>query len=507
MNTTSQPRHSKHLSQPAAPTVTRRCGVVLAGLALASAAVVQGQEFVLETAAVVKGVNVNAVDVVGNTAYTVAGDYLTLIDVTDRHHPTIRSKVVMPGVGADIQVVGSHAFVAASSYGFQVFDVSNPANPIFVTRLDTVDANTVQVSGTRAYLADGGGGVRVVDVSNPIQPAPTGFLDLANHTAAGLTVSNQRAYVAYLTRGLGVLDVSNPSAPQWLGGYALPKSAQHVQVRPPFAYVAVDGLGLEVLNIADPARIELLGAAAGTDARRVELSGDHAYLADGVNGLRVIDIRDPRNLRQVASVPTERPLLDVRVANQAVYLSVGSAGMVILEQIVAPEITSNPQGVAVMEGSPVTFSVEATGSPTPAMQWQVSVNGGATWQDLGEDNVVKGSSTRELKIASVPAGWTGAQFRATARNKKGSVNSLPATLTVQPISPPNQPELGPVAMFAGFELRGEVGKHYRIDASTNPGGGEWNQVETVVLEKPAQLWIDRSSRAGAGKFYRAVTVE
>ncbi len=480
---------------------------MLAGLALASAAPAQSQEFVLETAAIVNGVNVNAVDVVGNTAYAVAGDFLTLVDVTDRHHPVIRSKVAMPGVGSDIQVLGGHAFVAASTYGLQVFDVSNPLNPILVTRLDTSDANTVQVTGNHVYIADSAGGVRVVDVANPIQPSSIGFFDLANFKAAGLAMASQRAYVAYETRGLGVLDVSNSSAPQWLGGIDLPKSAKHVQVRPPFAYVAVDGLGLEVLNVSDPKRMELLGSAAGTDARRVELNGDHAYLADGVNGLRVIDIRDPRNLKQVALVPTERAALDARVVDQAVYLSVGAAGMVILEQVTAPEITSNPRSVTVDEGAAVTFAVEASGSPVPAMQWQFSVDNGVSWQDLGEDALASGSTTRQLKIASAPAGWTGAQFRATARNKKGSASSLPATLTVQALSRQGQPELGPVAMFAGFEVRGEVGSQYRIEASTNPGGGEWIPVETVVMEKPAQLWIDRSGRVGAGKFYRAVTVQ
>src|SRR5262249_4264293 len=41
----------------------------------------------------------------------------------------------------------------------------------------------------------------------------------------------------------------------------------------------------------------------------------------------------------------------------------------------APTVTTNPHSQTVTDGQNVTFTVAATGSPTPTVQWQVSTDG------------------------------------------------------------------------------------------------------------------------------------
>ena len=77
--------------------------------------------------------------------------------------PEIVGSVDTPGDAKDVHVSGSHAYVADNmadgSYGLQVIDVSDPANPVIAGSVDTPGAGHgpkggVHVSGSNAYVAD-----------------------------------------------------------------------------------------------------------------------------------------------------------------------------------------------------------------------------------------------------------------------------------------------------------------------------------------------------------------
>ena len=48
----------------------------------------------------------------------------------------------------------------------------------------------------------------------------------------------------------------------------------------------------------------------------------------------------------------------------------------------APVVTTQPKSQTYASGVEVTFTAAASGSPTPTVQWQYSVNGGSTWTNL-----------------------------------------------------------------------------------------------------------------------------
>ena len=50
----------------------------------------------------------------------------------------------------------------------------------------------------------------------------------------------------------------------------------------------------------------------------------------------------------------------------------------------APVVTTQPLSQNYTSGSSVTFTAAASGTPTPTVQWQYSINNGSTWsQPLG----------------------------------------------------------------------------------------------------------------------------
>jgi hypothetical protein len=99
----------------------------------------------------------------------------------------------------------------------------------------------------------------------------------------------------------------------------------------------------------------------------------------------------------------------------------------------APIITGNPSNQAVTAGQSVSFTASASGTPTPAVQWQVSTDGGNTWSNLS------GATSTTLTLNNVTPAMSGTKYEAVFTNSAGSVVTSAATLTVQEALPPPLP--------------------------------------------------------------------
>ena len=83
-----------------------------------------------------------------------------------------------------------------------------------------------------------------------------------------------------------------------------------------------------------------------------------------------------------------------------------------------PEFTSPTQDVSrVVESNDyMTLTVDVTGTPAPALQWQVSRDGGKTWENIE-------GATEATYQAILPLSLHGAKFRCAATNKDGTTYS------------------------------------------------------------------------------------
>ncbi|MEP7116740.1 MAG: hypothetical protein ABI880_04120 [Acidobacteriota bacterium] len=110
------------------------------------------------------------------------------------------------------------------------------------------------------------------------------------------------------------------------------------------------------------------------------------------------------------------------------------ATLTVTVAIVTASIQTEPQNVAVTEGTDASFTVGAGGT-APTLRWQVSPDG-TTWAD------VPGASSSTLLLAAVALADNGKQYRAIASNSAGSATSRAAALAVTPrSSPPPTPTL------------------------------------------------------------------
>jgi hypothetical protein len=150
-----------------------------------------------------------------------------------------------------VQIVGNYAYVADSSKGLQIRDISNPAAPTLKGNYNTSgSAVGVQVVGNYAYVADGGSGLQIIDISNPLTPTLKGNYDTSS-SALGVQVVGNYAYVADWTSGLQIIDISNPLTPTLKGNYNTSGFAKGVQVVGNYAYVADYDGGLKIIDVSE----------------------------------------------------------------------------------------------------------------------------------------------------------------------------------------------------------------------------------------------------------------
>jgi hypothetical protein len=104
--------------------------------------------------------------------------------------------------------------------------------------------------------------------------------------------------------------------------------------------------------------------------------------------------------------------------------SVATSAAVLTVQTV-PLVTTNPSSQTVTAGQTATLTADASGNPTPTVQWQVSSDGGESFSNL----FLALSTT--LTLSNVQYSQNGYLYRAIFTNSVGTATTTAATLTVQ----------------------------------------------------------------------------
>ena len=173
-------------------------------------------------------------------------------------------------------------------------------------------------------------------------------------------------------------------------------------------------------------------------------------------------------------IPKDAEVVTVTVGGNKYYPK--SDGSMTIGDV--PEFTSPTEDVSrVVEiGEYMTLTVEVTGTPAPALQWQVSRDGGKTWENIE-------GATEATYQALLPLSLHGAKFRCAATNKDGTTYSHTFT-----------------AYYCPAYLRGA--------ASPMRGNGDFIQGETATItagfydDNNNNIWHPVSALPGVTAEYR-----
>jgi hypothetical protein len=178
---------------------------------------------------------------------------------------------------------------------------------------------------------------------------------------------------------------------------------------------------------------------------------------------------------------------------------------------VAPSFTTNPTDVAVTEPATASFTVAATGTPAPTLQWQVSTDGGSTWANVTTGS---GATSATYTTAATAIGMNGWRYRALATSSAGTTPSNAARLTVNAMpSPPTftqHPSNATVASqtSATFTVvtNATPTPTYQWQRQAPGGGGFLNITGATAASytTPAVFFLDDDDVTDSGAQYRVV---
>lgn len=275
-----------------------------------------------------------------------------------------------------------------------IFDISNPANPTYVGGADSLNSGvgvgetfyTVSVSGRYAYIGKGGNNgtcsattrdgceLQIYDISNPTNPLYVNGVDSNNATGTGnssmffVAASGRYVYIGRQAAGgtcsssvstgcdLQIYDVSSPTNPTYSGGAdsggSATRSISGVYISGRYAYFTRDGdsgtcsssvqtgCELQIFDISNPASPTYVGGADGTNAgtgadnfSTIYVAGRYAYVGKVNNAgtcstgtrdgceLMVFDISAVSNPVFVTGSDTGNDLNNLSVAGRYTYVA------------------------------------------------------------------------------------------------------------------------------------------------------------------------------------------
>ncbi|MBE6395751.1 MAG: hypothetical protein E7046_01950 [Lentisphaerae bacterium] len=229
--------------------------------------------------------------------------------------------------------------------GMDIFDISNPAKPKHVSRIDfprfkprTNDYWTPRVSSGFAFCCDSHNGMFVVDVKNPHEPKvidrlciPQEGKNWPSAAISSVAVGNGCLYVSTKPCGLWVVPMegikpqevakglppadssSRDAYPTDLNSFYVyrpskPGQARTVCLRGNIAYAAFGDAGLHVLEVSAEHGFKKIGQLTG--GKRVTdccFAGERLVTAEGTDGWSVYDLDGPVGFREIARrMPQEK---------------------------------------------------------------------------------------------------------------------------------------------------------------------------------------------------------
>ena len=247
------------------------------------------------------------------------------------------------------------------------------------------------------------GGTSVVITGTNLTGATT--VAFGGTAATAFTVNSATQITATSPAGSGTVDVRVTTA----GGTSAPVAADQ------YAYVAaptVTALSPTSGTSTGGTSVVITGA---------NLSGATA-VTFGAAAAGAFTVNSPTQI--TATAPAGTGTVDVRVTTPGGTSATGAADQFTYVVLSAPTVTTQPVGQTVAVGATATFTAAASGSPAPTVQWQVSVDGGATFAD------VSGATSPAYTTPATTAADNGRRYRAVFTNSQGTATTAAATLTV-----------------------------------------------------------------------------
>lgn len=174
----------------------------------------------------------------------------------------------------------------------------------------------------------------MLDGSNPAALVEIGSYEPTGAHAGQVIVAGRVAFVADRYRGLELVDVADPARPGSLGRCDQPPYADALAVSGAYVYLAAGSYGMRVIDVRDTARPRQVSIYdTQSYATSVAVADGYAFVAttnppDARRGLHIVDVRNPRECKPVGRAELPGAFAEaVTVSDGRVTVAAGGAGV------------------------------------------------------------------------------------------------------------------------------------------------------------------------------------
>ena len=268
----------------------------------------------------------------GNLAYVASSSAgIRIVDISDLEHPSEIGYWNSTGSTSSISISGNLAFIADGNR-LQVVDVSDPTSPIPIGESANSYNYAVDVvsSNNYVYLAESGNGLHVFDVTNPALPLEVGLIRMPHGTCYGLTIEDSLVFLAYSDH-MSVIDVSDPISPIEIGSWPTAGNCRDVAVLGSKAFVA-DCSGIVILDITDPGNMSEIGRCSISGcANSVKIVGSSLYVCAIPDCVIIFDVLDSSNPEQLAQLEIPGRASDIFILDTIAFVAAADSGLHVLD--------------------------------------------------------------------------------------------------------------------------------------------------------------------------------
>jgi len=245
-------------------------------------------------------------------------------DVEDPVHPVLVKDIPGPNsTHRDIFVLGDHAYASSENAngGVQIFDISDPTDPVAVGAYTATVGQAHNLFGDPArnllYVVGGqsngaNGGLQILDATDPLNLVEIG--QWSNQYIHDISVEGTVVHANLINTGrFRLIDVSDSTDPKNLGSQFVDPTGNVHASWPLGDGVHVlmceetSGGHLKSLDVSNPSSISLVDSYnpfPTSSAHNVHVQGTRAYVSWYVEGLRILDVSNPAALTEIGFFDT-----------------------------------------------------------------------------------------------------------------------------------------------------------------------------------------------------------
>lgn len=284
--------------------------------------------------------------VINNMLYAVVGGGLQSIDISNPAQPVTVTKQNLPAVSSGIAIKGNALYCAEENAGLFVFDVANPEQPMYKSFLSLPGTNKAFYEGNLMFVTDNTQKLLFYDITDPFNPV---YKSAYSAKGGILKAVRKGNYIYIITRNsskMEIVDIANITSPVKIAEHtfqynqigvdlaASPNRDHIYAITKPAAYIQAY---VEFIDVSNPSAPRYINRKYGYDkAERIEVAGDIMFVLDNGRSypgakLHIVNSADTVNMstlnsRVLSSTSDGNGLL---ILGNYIFVSLGKDGKVI----------------------------------------------------------------------------------------------------------------------------------------------------------------------------------